>query len=305
VVNVAFVLPNPDLTSTPANSSLPTGFGPWVTTAETWARAYLTTTVLEHKWQPPPRPLALAPAGASSDAALAAETLRGMQPGRPAELKPQAQAGKAKTRGALANPVRRADLFHRFFHHELQAAELMAWALLRFPDTPDAFRRGLLQVLDDEVRHMQHYAHYLDNLGYAIGAFPVRDWFWERVPRVASPAEFCATMGMGFEAGNLDHTLRFAEQLRAVNDEAGAALQELVHEEEIPHVRFALHWYRRFCNLPAGVPFDDFTAFRHALPAPLTPLVMKGNPVAISARLRAGFGEHFCKELEAWSLSGF
>jgi len=36
---------------------------------------------------------------------------------------------------------------HALANHELQAIELFAWAVLAFPDTPIAFRRGLIAIL--------------------------------------------------------------------------------------------------------------------------------------------------------------
>ena len=39
------------------------------------------------------------------------------------------------------------------------------------------------------------------------------------MPSAATPAHFCAVVGMGVEGGNLDHAKRFAERLRAVGDE--------------------------------------------------------------------------------------
>jgi uncharacterized ferritin-like protein (DUF455 family) len=184
---------------------------------------------------------------------------------------------------------------HTFLHHELQAAELMAWAVLAFPDTPLAFRRGQLAILDDEVRHMQLYRAYLEELGFAFGAFPVRDWFWERVPRAETPAQFVAVLGIGFEGGNLDHAARFAARLRAVDDEAGAAIEARVAEEEIPHARFALHWFEKF----AGAA--DFATWMRHLPPPLSPLVMRGEPIDREARRRAGFSDAFIDELARWS----
>lgn len=258
--------------------------------AEDWALAYVQSTHLADKVSPPPRP---------REFAGDRPALRVQAPGRPPELNVTSRAKKAKTRGALAHPGRRAELTHRFWHHELQAAELMAWAVLAFPDTPLAFKRGLLAILDDEVRHMAMYADYLNKYGFSIGDFPVRDWFWARVPNCQSAASYCAVMGVGLEGANIDHTSRFAAEFRAAGDEEGALLQEKVGEEELPHVRFGLHWLRTFTGA------DDFEGWRSYLPSPWSPLLMKGHPIVRDARLRAGYTDPFLMELDAWPTSGF
>ena len=61
----------------------------------------------------------------------------------------------------------------------------MAWAVLAFPETPLEFREGLVRIALDEIRHMRIYAEQIARLGYRVGSFAVRDWFWERVPRRA------------------------------------------------------------------------------------------------------------------------
>ncbi len=216
-------------------------------------------------------------------------------PGRPPELTVVERAPRlAHGVAALAHPRRRAELFHTFLHHELQAAELMCWAILAFPDTPRAFRRGLWAVCADELRHMALYAAYLDELGFRFGDFPVRDWFWQRVPSCASAGAFVATLGVGFEGGNLDHARRFAVRLRAAGDDAGAELQERVGREEIAHVRFALKWLRVFSGS------DDFDTWRAALPAPLSPLVMRGRELDRERRTQAGLSEAFLDALAAY-----
>jgi uncharacterized ferritin-like protein (DUF455 family) len=250
-----------------------------------WALDYIASELLQHKLAPPPVPAALA---------TDCPPLRIERPGRPAEL--QASVGRRKTPGvgALRDPAKRAELLHTFLHHELQAAELMCWAVLAFPATPDAWKRGLIAICQDEIRHMHLYAAHIERLGFQLGAFPVRDWFWQRVPTANTPGAFLAAMGLGFEAGNLDHARRFAERFRAVDDEPGAQLQELVAREEVSHVAFAAHWFRHF---EGELSFERWCA---ALPAPLSPMVMRGDPLDRSARAAAGLDPTFMDALEQW-----
>jgi len=202
-------------------------------------------------------------------------------------------ARAAKSRG-LGSPRGRARQLHVFLHHELQAAELMCWALLAFPDVPPALREGLLGICLDEVRHMDLYRTHIEALGFRVGDFEVRDWFWERVPRCGDAASFLAVMGLGFEAGNLEHARAFAARFRAAGDEEGARLQERVGREEIAHVRFGARWFR---HLRGDLRFDDWCA---ALPPPLSPMLMRGPELDREARARAGMPEAFLDELEAW-----
>jgi uncharacterized ferritin-like protein (DUF455 family) len=252
---------------------------------ETWCRALIEAETLEGKLSPSPRPSVW-----SGERRPPPEA-----PGRPPSLRSLERPPKTPKPGALVHADKRAQLLHTFFHHELQAAELMAWAVLAFPDTPLSFRRGLLRIADDELRHAREYAAHLDALGYPVGAFGVRDWFWERVPSCPTPLAFVSLFGLGFEGANLDHTARFAKAFRAAGDEAGAALQERIGAEEIPHVRFARRWYERFVGQPVA-----FDAWRGLLPAPLTPLVLRGKPLCRPARREAGLDDAFLDALEGY-----
>ena len=257
-------------------------------TIERWALDYVLSRELAHKLAPPPLPVAEAEANAPSTRAPRA-------PGRPPELTRTWDKYKApKSAVALREPTKRAHLLHTFLHHELQAAELMCWAVLAFPDTPRAFRLGLLRICLDEVRHMRLYAERIEALGQRVGSFPVRDWFWERLPAAANPSAFLAAMGLGFEAGNLDHSARYVALFRAAGDDEAAAIQAQVGREEIAHVAFAAHWFRSFSG-----PLS-FAAWSGALPAPLSPMVMRGRPLARAARREAGLDDVFLDELEAW-----
>ncbi|MCA9578043.1 MAG: DUF455 family protein [Polyangiales bacterium] len=251
---------------------------------ETWALRYIESDALAYKQAPPPPP-------ATFSGTVSRVPTR---PGRPPELRVVQQGQK---RRGLRNPRARAELLHTFWHHELQAAELMCWALLRFPEAPLEFRRGLLGICLDEVRHMGLYAAHIDALGAALGDFGVRDWFWERVPRVSSPAGFVAFVGMGLEAGNLEHAGRFAARFRDVGDEPGAAVQERVGSEEVAHVRFATHWFEVFTG------HGDFETWRAHLPPPISPVLLRGLPLDRHRRRRAGMDDAFMDALEAFQPS--
>jgi uncharacterized ferritin-like protein (DUF455 family) len=280
---------------TPAPASPPASSSPLATadpppegTLQRWAWDYVTSRELSHKIAPPPPPALL-----EDDA----PPRRIDVPGRPPELQVAARASKAPGPEAIRDPRRRAQLLHTFWHHELQAAELMAWALLAFPRAPEPLRRGLLKVLDDELRHMALYQGHMRHLGVEVGLFPVRDWFWQRVPGVETLEGFLAVMGMGLEAANLDHAPRFAERFRVIGDVRGAEIQEQIAEEEIPHSALALRWYARL----SGAPEEElFAWWCGSLPPPLSPLLMRGLPLDRGRRERAGFSGPFLDALERW-----
>lgn len=254
-------------------------------TVERWAWDLVSTVDLAAKLSPPAVPATWeeSPPARRIDA-----------PGRPAALRVSARAGKTPRAGALAAPAARARLYAGFLHHELQAAELMAWALLAFPDTPRAFRRGLLAIARDELRHLALYRALLADLGVAVGDEPVRDWFWERVPRATTPVEFVALLGMGLEGGNLEHARTFAARLALAGDARGAEVLTRVGVEEEAHVRFAVRWFERWTG------GQDFERWRRSLPPPLTPTVLRGRPLARAARERAGQSPAFLDALERW-----
>lgn len=255
-------------------------------TVERWAWDYVLADTVEQKLAPPPPPERW------EDVPI---TRRLDAPGRPPELRAIERRAKTPKPSALVRPEKRAELLHVFFHHELQAAELLLRAMLRFADTDAAFRRGLLRVARDEIRHLALYAAHLERLGHRVGDFPVRDWFWERVPSADDPASFVALLGVGFEGANLDHTRRFAAAFRDAGDPEGAALQDRVGDEEIAHVRFATTWLARFTETPLSLE-----GWRTRLPPPITPLVLRGKPLDRERRMRAGMDDAFLDALEGW-----
>lgn len=250
-----------------------------------WAEAYVLSTQLAFKLAPPPPPKSFRDGR---------EARRLAAPGRPPELRAARRGERTPKAEALDDPHYRARTLHAFLHHELQAAELMCWAILAFPDTELEFRRGLLAICVDELRHLGLYAEHIRRLGCEVGQFGVRDWFWKRVPSCRSPVEFVAVMGMGLEAANLEYAPCFAERFRQAGDELGAQIQERIAAEEVAHVGFATRWFSRWTG---GC---DFSTWARLLPAPLSPWVLHGEPLARDARRRAGMPDEFVAALAAY-----
>jgi uncharacterized ferritin-like protein (DUF455 family) len=270
------------VSSVPTSESAPASDPPDI---EAWAERYIRSAELSHKLAPPAPPRVFR---------AAATPLRVSEPGRPPELRVARRGERTPKQEALEAPHYRARTLHAFWHHELQAAELMCWAILAFPEAEPEFRRGLLGICLDEIRHMNLYAEHIRALGSRLGEFGVRDWFWKRVPSCASPLEFVAVMGMGLEAANLEHAPNFAARFRLAGDETGALVQERIAAEEVAHVGFATRWFGRWTG---GCDFERWAAH---LPPPLSPWVLHGQPIAEEARRRAGMSEAFLQQLAAY-----
>lgn len=223
------------------------------------------------------------------------EPLRLAAPGRPLELAiaPATEVKVPPVEG-MADPAQRARILHALANHELQAAELFAWALLAFPEAPPPFRRGLAGVLADEQRHTRMYAARCEALGQPFGSLPVTGYFWGKVDSIHSPREFVCAMSLTFENANLDHTTDYAEAARRVGDEKTAAVVDRVHRDEIEHVRFGWTWLGRFKE--EGESMWD--AFRRSLDWPLRPAKARGARFHRSGREAAGLDPEFIRLLE-------
>lgn len=254
-------------------------------TVEDWARDYVLATRLEHKFDPPPVP---------TDWSASPQPERIAGPGRPAGLEVVAKSPRSLRPVEMRDPHKRARMLHAMAHHELQAAELFAWAILAFADAPQDFRAGLLRLCQDEIRHARAYVACIEALGSRFGEFPVRDWFWQRVSQCDSALRFVAMVGLGLEGGNLDHAARCARDFEAVGDTRAAKVHRMVEREEIAHVRFAVDWFRRFTG---GLDFDRWCA---ELVTPLTPTMMRGKALNRAARAEAGMDEAFLERLAAY-----
>lgn len=253
-------------------------------------RAFATSLIearnLAHKLEPPPP-------GIRDDEPGPA--VRIQAPNRPPELVIlPARKVKVPPAAGMGDPAQRARILHALANHELQAAELFAWALLLFVGAPAAFRRGLLAILVDEQRHCRLYLDRMHDLGVGFGDYPVTGHFWNKIQSVDTPLQFVCTMGLTFENANLDFALEYARGARDAGDEATARALEIVHADEIRHVRFAWRWLQKL------KPAQDsaWDTYLRSVTWPLGPARARGKTFDIDSREQAGLDKDFITRLD-------
>ncbi len=125
----------------------------------------------------------------------------------------------------------------------------MALVLLRFPEAPAAFRKGVLQTLKDEQEHTQLYLHRMKQCGVHFGELPVSGYFWRSVSVMENPMDYVSSLCLTFEQANLDFARHYAKGFAAVGDDAtSAGLLDKIYRDEIGHVAYGLKWFRRWKN---------------------------------------------------------
>ncbi len=217
------------------------------------------------------------------------------EPGRPANL--QIRPGREVRVPSIvgfADPEQRVRILHALANHELQAAELFAWALLAFPAAPPNFRRGLLHILTDEQRHTRMYIARLNAAGAAFGDFPVSGYFWNKIDTIRSPLDFICAMSLTFENANLDHTIDYAAAAGQAGDHKTATVIDKVHSDEVEHVRFGWQWLQVFKRHDQSA----WQTYGEHLTWPLRPAKARGRMFHRQGREAAGLDAEFIRRLE-------
>ncbi len=195
----------------------------------------------------------------------------------------------------------RGVLLHFFANHELLAAELMALALLKFPDAPAAFRQGLANTLREEQIHTKWYINRMHQCGVQFGQYPVNRFFWDAVSTMECPLDYVSRLSLTFEQANLDYAHHYSKVLKEAGDSKSAAILERIYHDEISHVGYGLHWFRKWKNQDES----DWTALQKRLIFPLSPSRAKGNRIEFNTKGRtdAGFTEEYIRELTIFERS--
>ena len=210
-------------------------------------------------------------------------------------------------RGDLRDERRAGRILLAFANHELQAMELFALALLRFPDAPAAWRMELAHVLVEEQEHLRLYLERARAKGLDPSEAPRSGFFWGALKHMRSPLDVVTGLALTFEQANLDYAAHYAGRFRAAGDAETAAVLERVLAEEQRHVAHGVRWLGEPAFLPAGAGEGgegDWERYRAHLPPPLTPRRARGlGQLQREARRAAGLSERFVREVAVYGAS--
>ncbi len=242
------------------------------------------------------------PAGMITDECPSRALLTPESPGRPQTLRmaPRGERAELPPERDLEKDGPRAVLLHFFANHELLATELMALAILKFPDAPPRFRRALLQTMKEEQVHTRLYMERMARCGLTFGDLPVNGFFWRHVADMESPMDYVSRLSLTFEQANLDYARHYSATLGRMGDADSAALLDRIYKDEIGHVGVGLHWFRKWKQGDQS----DWEAWRRVLRFPMNPARARGaGAFNAEGRRRSGLDEEFIKSLEVFSKS--
>lgn len=187
----------------------------------------------------------------------------------------------------------RAICLHRFAGHELLAVEIMAHALIAFPDAPKAFRKGIAHTLKEEQGHVKLYMSRMKDLGLNFGDLPLYRHFWNHVPHLTSPIRYVSVMSLTFEMANLDFAPMYGKSFSHFGDYESGALMAQIVKDEINHVSFGYRWLEKF-----KADLSSWEAWTQSQGPLLTPKRAKGFVLNEENRRKSGIPEDWIEKLK-------
>lgn len=198
-------------------------------------------------------------------------------------------------KGALAHKKERAKALHFFANHELLAIEMMAQALLLFPQMSLSQKKTLVSTIADEQKHFSLYVQKMNDYGLTFGELPLNRFFWSFMEKIHAEDEFFAVISLTFEQANLD----FAHYYRGIFEEIGDLeinkILTIVYEDEIRHVARGKH---ELTQKIKNTEKDLWEYYCELLPEPLTPTRAKGMVFDQKGRQKSGLSSSYIKSLK-------
>lgn len=195
----------------------------------------------------------------------------------------------------LAKSDKRAICLHRFAGHELLAVEIMAHALLAFPEAPKNFRKGVAHTLKEEQEHVRLYIERLRLMGVRFGDLPLYRHFWSYVHYLTTPLKYVSMMSLTFEMANLDFAPYYGTAFASHGDVESEALMKQIFSDEIQHVAFGCKWLSNLKESTASA----WDAWLQNLHPRMSPSRAKGPHFYPAHRRLAGMSEDWIQKLHS------
>ncbi len=219
-------------------------------------------------------------------------------PGRPNGLKISDKKTKFPSIEFLKKEEGRAKALHFFANHELLAIELMALALLKFPEYFNnniKSQKLLIKTISEEQKHLGLYLERIRELNCELGDYPLNDFFWRYIAPVETISHFYALMALTFEQANLDFAEYYEALFNDVGDKKSANLMRIILNDEIAHVK------RGVSVLKEENEGSLWEIYNRYLPTFISPARAKGSHFNKEARLKAGLDEDYITHLISYS----
>lgn len=217
-------------------------------------------------------------------------------PGRTSKLKFDNEQTKFPRSASFHLEEKRGLALHFFANHELLAIEMMAAAMLMYPDVSREmlqFKKGLYKTILDEQKHLKLYISRMADFKIELGNFPLNDFFWRSMEKMKTASQFYSGMAMTFESANLDFAQFYEKSFREVEDFKTANIMKVVLEDEISHVALGAHWLNQWRGDKTLWEY-----YRANIPGVMTPARAKGIGFDRDIRNRVGLPEDFINELD-------
>lgn len=212
---------------------------------------------------------------------------------RPKKKKSKFPKGHYHLRENLARAL------HSFANHELEAIEMMAYAIIHLPSSflhDIKVRKHLLSALKDEQKHFLLYEKRMNQLGFSFGDFAVNDFFSKQMSGLKSLEEFMALMSLTFEQANLDFASYYAKIFQELDDMKSAEIMNQVLRDEIKHVKIGV----LALESKLSADQDLFEYYESLLHFPITPSRARGKIYDRDSRIKAGLNEMYLTKLESY-----
>jgi len=190
---------------------------------------------------------------------------------------------------------KRAICLHRFAGHELLAVEIMAYALLAFPEAPKHFRKGVAHTLREEQEHVRLYMARMAAMGLKFGDLPLYRHFWAHVPFLTTPTRYISVMSLTLEMANLDFAPLYGRSFARCGDEESAALMKRILNDEIRHVSFGWQWLKKWKEESSS----EWETWKNNLPPLMTPKRARGFIIHEENRRLAGISDEWISHLNS------